>query len=237
MQGYYYAGDYFVTVALFSQSLTVPDAVRNVIGNSRIYQQALELGIVNYTALAEQIKPQIEQLIGSKANTNTIVVAIKRLSDSLEKKQLDEKSRMIPNGAKAKLSLTGSILDLDLPNDKNEAVVDALSGILQDSTGFNFFQTDSHMTLLAEDAKEIRDILSSVLDKFEGTLNEGLSKITVALNPQEQDPYDMLSIVSGTLYAHQIHIRSAFFTGDEMVLVLSDKDAARAYDLIRTKIG
>jgi hypothetical protein len=39
------------------------------------------------------------------------------------------------------------------------------------------------------------------------------------------------------LYNHQIPIHSAFFTTNEMVLILSDKDAAKAYDLIRMKIG
>jgi hypothetical protein len=32
-------------------------------------------------------------------------------------------------------------------------------------------------------------------------------------------------------------VHSAFFTPSEIVLILGDKDAARAYDLIRMKMG
>jgi len=39
------------------------------------------------------------------------------------------------------------------------------------------------------------------------------------------------------LYNHQIPIHSAFFTTNEVVLILGYKDAAKAYDLIRMKIG
>src|SRR5205085_9729813 len=161
----------------------------------------------------------------------------KRLSDSLEKKkkQREGVKSVSPSPAKAKLSLTGSILDVDLQ--KDDDMVDTLSEFFQGSTGYNLFQTDNHFTLLAEDAGGIRDVIANVLNKFEGTLVEGLSKITIALSPDDHDPYDVLSLVSGILYSNEIPIRSAYFAGNEMVLVLRDKDAARAYDLIRMKIG
>jgi len=63
---------------MHSQPFSVPEAIREVLANNRIYLQALELGITNFTALAERIKPDIEKLIGTKVNLNTIVVAIKR---------------------------------------------------------------------------------------------------------------------------------------------------------------
>lgn len=223
---------------MFAQSITVPEAVRRVISSNRLYEQALELGIVNYTALAVRIKLEVEELMGTKANTNTIVVAIKRLSDSIERRRQAQESTT-PSAAgggmaKAKLSLTGSILDLDLEMDDD--VVNTLNDFLRDTNKYNFFQTDKRFTVLAEDAEEIRDAIANVLTKFEGTLVEGLSKITIALSPNENDPYDILSVVSGILYSNQIPVRSVFFTGNEMVLVLSNKDAAKAYDLIRMKI-
>jgi hypothetical protein len=227
---------------MYSEATSVPDAIRKVLGSDHVYMQALALGIANYTALAERIKPEIEKLIGSKVNLNTIVVAIKRLADALEKKNLQQhNSSTHLTAAKAKMSLTGSIIDIDFQKENNDDDNDVLTHVLdeffeQDSR-YNLFQTQNHFSLLTEDADEIRRMVADAIQKFDGTIREGLSKITISLTPDDQSRYQTLSLVSNILYNHQIPIHSAFFTTNEMVLILSDKDAAKAYDLIRMKLG
>jgi hypothetical protein len=139
------------------------------------------------------------------------------------------------------MSLTDSIIDIDFQKENNDDDNDALARILdeffeQDSS-YNLFQTDSHFSLLTEDADEIRRMVSGTIQKFDGRIREGLSKITVSLTPDDPSRYHILSLVSNILYNHQIPLHSAFFTTNEMVLILSDKDAAKAYDLIRMKLG
>jgi hypothetical protein len=227
---------------MYSEATSVPDAIRKVLGSDHVYMQALALGIANYTALAERIKPEIEKLIGSKVNLNTIVVAIKRLADALEKNNLQQhNSSTHLTAAKAKMSLTGSIIDIDFQKENNDDDNDVLTHVLdeffeQDSR-YNLFQTQNHFSLLTEDADEIRRMVADAIQKFDGTIREGLSKITISLTPDDQSRYHTLSLVSNILYNHQIPIHSAFFTSNEMVLILSDKDAAKAYDLIRMKLG
>ena len=228
---------------MYAEALSVPEAIRKILANDHVYMQALTLGIANYTALAERIKPDIERLTGSKVNLNTIVVAIKRFADTLEKKNMQQKenSNTHLTTTKAKMSLTGSIIDIDFQKENNDNDNDALATILdeffeQDSR-YNLFQTDSHFSLLTEDADEIRRMVANAIQKFDGKISEGLSKITVSLTPDDQSPYHILSVVSNILYNHQIPIHSAFFTANEIVLILNDKDAAKAYDLIRMKLG
>ena len=227
---------------MYLEATSVPEAIRKVLGNDHVYMQALALGITNYTALAERIKPEIEKLIGSKVNLNTIVVAIKRLADALEKNNLQQhNSSTHLTAAKAKMSLTGSIIDIDFQKENNDDDNDVLTHVLdeffeQDSR-YNLFQTQNHFSLLTEDADEIRRMVADAIQKFDGTIREGLSKITISLTPDDQSRYHTLSLVSNILYNHQIPIHSAFFTTNEMVLILSDKDAAKAYDLIRMKLG
>ncbi len=216
---------------MFSQVLTVPDAVRAVLANNNSYLQALELGIANYTALAERIKPDIEKLIGSKVNLNTVVVAIKRFADSL-----DEKPDSKPLTTKAKMSLTGSIIDVSFQKENDEDLAAILDEFFERDNRYHLFQTDNHLTLLAEDAEDTRKIVTSALEKFDGKVLEGLSRVSLSLNSEEQSPYYLLSLISTILYNHRISVHSAFFTADEIVLILSNKDAAKAYDLIRMRI-
>jgi hypothetical protein len=228
---------------MYSETVSVPEAIRKILANDHVYMQALVLGIANYTALAERIKPDIERLTGSKVNLNTIVVAIKRFADALEKKNMQqENSSTHLTTAKAKMSLTGSIIDIDFQKEKNndndnDALASVLDEFFEQDSRYNLFQTDTHFSLLTEDADEIRRMVANAIQKFDGKISEGLSKITVSLTPDDQSPYHILSLVSNILYNHQIPIHSAFFTTNEVVLILGDKDAAKAYDLIRMKIG
>jgi hypothetical protein len=227
---------------MYSEAVSVPEAIRKILTNDHVYMQSLALGIANYTALAERIKPDIERLIGSKVNLNTIVVAIKRFADALEKKNMQqENSSTHPTAAKAKMSLTGSIIDIDFQKENNDDDNDALASVLDDfieqESRYNLFQTDSHFSLLTEDADEIRKMVANAIQKLDAKISEGLSKITVSLTSDDQSAYHILSLISNILYNHQIPIHSAFFTANEVVLILSDKDAAKAYDLIRMKIG
>jgi hypothetical protein len=227
---------------MYADVISVPEAIRKVLANDHVYMQALVLGIANYTALAERIKPDIERMIGSKVNLNTIVVAIKRIADILEKKNLQQQNNGTHlTSAKAKMSLTGSIIDIDFQKENNDNDNDALASFLdeffeQDSR-YNLFQSDSHFSLLTEDADEIRRMVAGAIQRFDGKIREGLSKITLSLTPDDQSPYHILSVVSNIMYNNQIPIHSAFFTTNEVVLILGDKDAAKAYELIRMKIG
>ena len=221
---------------MFSQASSVPDAVREVIASNHAYFQALDLGIASYTALAEKIKPDIEKLIGSKVNLNTIVVAIKRFADALKKNP--QHSAKASLTIKAKMSLTGSVIDINFQKeDENYTLANILNDFFEQENRYNLFQTNNHFTLITEDADKIRDIVADAITKFDGKLMEGLSKITISLAEEEdQSPYNLLLLVSNILYNHQIPLHSVFFTPLEMVLILNNKDAAKAYDLIWTKL-
>jgi len=224
---------------MYPQALSVPDALREVLGNNNVYLEALQMGIANYTALAEKVRPDIERLTGYKVNQNTIVVAIKRLADALGKSQSQDNTK--PSiSTKVKMSLTGSIIDIDFQKEDYEdedALTNVLDELFQQENRYSLFQTDNHFTLLTEDADEIRKIIANAIEKFGGgNLKEDLSKVTISLGPDEQSTYYHLSLISNILYNHQIPVHSAFFTPHEIVLILGDKDAARAYDLIRLKM-
>jgi phosphotransacetylase len=92
-----------------------------------------------------------------------------------------------------------------------------------------------------DDDKEVRNIVATASKKFDGRIKGGLSKITITipsiLNEINNNTYyNFISSVSDMIYNSRIHVQDAFFTPNEIVLILDDKDAARAYELLRAKI-
>ena len=231
--------------------MSVPQAVMEILSSNNLYLQALQSGIANYTALAQRIKPEIEKLTASNVNTGTIVVAIKRLVDNLHKEEEIENNSTPDNNNQAaiiegvRMSLTGSIMDVDF----NESEFDQLSHLLDEifdkrsNFSYNLFQSNKQIRLLAEDVEEFRNLVSIASKKLDGRIKERLSKITITIPPHSEeedvDPNaytNFISFVSDIIYNSRIKLEDAFFTPQEIVLVLEDKDAARAYELISTKI-
>jgi hypothetical protein len=220
-----------------TSSLSVPQAIRELLYSNNLYLQALQSGIANYTALAHKMKVDVERLTNSNVNIGTIVVAIKRYADTLEdeqKKNFDENNYSLEG---ARMSLTGSIIDVDFDEGEFEELSHMLDEIFEkENSGYNLFQTNKQLQLFAEDIEEIRDIVSLASKKFDGKIKEGLSKITITFPSNNLNHYNLLSIVSDVLYNNRIPLHNAFFTPDEIVLILNNKDASKVYELLRAKI-
>src|SRR6267378_1777560 len=72
------------------KNMTVPEAVRQILTKNYPIYQCLKMKLTNFHSVAELIQPHVQQLTGRKPTINTLVVAIKRFSDTLEElKSLD----------------------------------------------------------------------------------------------------------------------------------------------------
>jgi hypothetical protein len=156
----------------------------------------------------------------------------------------------------ARMSLTGSIIDVDFEDREFDEISNILEEFFENESGsYNIFQTNKQLTLFAEDIEEIRNIVSTASKRFDGKIKEGLSKITISLPSSaasaspldssdeerqrlgQKPDYNMLSLVSDVLYNNQISLYNAFFAPNEIVLILNNKDAAKAYELLRANIS
>ena len=63
---------------------TISSVVENYIKNKPFLSTALSEGIINLTSLSRKIKPQIELVLRKKIRSGAIVMALKRISNSLE---------------------------------------------------------------------------------------------------------------------------------------------------------
>jgi len=122
--------------------------------------------------------------------------------------------------------------------DFNELKYDQFSVILDEifeketNLNYNLFQTDKQIRLLLDDVEEVRNIVMKASKKFDGKIKDGLSKITITvpslLDKNSKKMYhNIISSVSAIIYNSRIELQDAFYTPDEIVLVLEDTDAAR----------
>ena len=224
---------------MYSNVPTVSQAIRNILLANNIYLNAIRSGIANYTALAVKIKPEVEKITNSKVNTNTIVVSIKRLSDIIQEKEREDISKKDNEMIKgARISLTTSILGVEFG--KETDAIEKILNLFDRDTDirFNIFQTKNQIKLFIENIKEIKERFSKDFRQTPSKIKEGVSMLNITLPWPETEfekTYQLLSIISNILYNNQIILHDAFFTPNEIVLIINDTDAAKAYELFRLK--
>ena len=230
---------------MFPSNVSVPQAIKEILFSNNLYLQTLLAGIANYTALAQKIKPDVEKITASEVNIGTIVVAIKRLVDNLQSKRNADKisaSNDYPI-VDVRMSLTGGIIDVDFNESKFDQFSFIIDEIFEKETNhkYSLFQTDKQIRLLLDDVEEIRNTTVRAFKKFDGKIRAGLSKITITIpsllkSNDTRTYHRFISSVSDIIYNSRIELQDAFYTPNEIVLVLNDTDAARAYELLRAKI-
>ncbi len=214
--------------------MSVPDIVKEIITHNRSIYDCMKMDIINYTALAVKIQPEVERIIGSQANLNTIVVAIKRYSDSFEEKDNIKREAVLKN---ARLSLTDKIMDVKFSlngMDSNETsnIMDKFSHMKSD---YEFFRLADSFIVLAEDIDDVREVFST-LPNNENLFNTGLAKLKITLINNENRS-DVTSYITELLHNNGIEMKNAFFSLDSIIIIIDAKDASQAYQILYSEIN
>jgi len=213
--------------------MSVPEVVREMITRNRSIYDCMKMDLINYTALAVKIQPEIEKILGNSVNLNTVVVAIKRYADSFEIKEEVKEESVLKN---ARLVLTDGIMDIKFSiKDSNEidpmTILDKFSKV---TNNYDFFRLSDSFRFLTEDMEDIRQIFRNISNR-DDMFSTGLAKIRISI-PTSQNQSDVVSYVAEVLHANGIELVNAFFSQDSIVIVLNEKNSSRAYDILHSDI-
>ena len=211
---------------------SVPEVVREIITQNRSIYDCMKMDLINYTALAVKIQPEVEKHLGNSANLNTIVVAIKRFADSFEQKEEIRNESILKN---ARLKLTGGIMDIKFSS--NEFGMQDFAALMEKfakiNSDYELIRLEDTFSVLADDLPDIREML--VPFPNEESFSTGLAKIKIHI-PEEQSHSDAVSYVAEILHTNGIELVRAIFGQDNIIIVLKEKNASRAYEILRSEI-
>lgn len=214
-------------------SMSIPELVREIVTRNRSIYDCMKMDLINYTALAVKIQPEIEKILGGTVNLNTIVVAIKRYADSFEIKENIREESVLKN---ARLVLTDGMMDIkfsmkDFAEMDTMSILDKFSKI---TNNYEFFRLSDSFRFLTEDIESIRQIFENVPNN-ESMFSTGLAKIRISI-PINQNQSDVVSYVAEILHDNGIELVNAFFSQESIIIILNEKDASRAYEILHSDI-
>jgi len=215
-------------------TMSIPEIVREIVTRNRSIYDCMKMDLINYTALAVKIQPEIEKIVGGSVNLNTVVVAIKRYADSFEIKENIKEESVLKN---ARLALTDGMMDItfsqkDFAEMDPTLILDKFSKI---TSNYEFFRLSDSFRFFTEDMESIRQIFENIPNR-ESMFSTGLAKIRISI-PQNQNQTDVVSYVAEILHDNGIELVNAFFSQDSIIIILNEKDASRAYEILHSDIA
>lgn len=210
--------------------VTIPEVVEEIVKKSPFLEEGLSRGLINYSAFAREVKPQIEKGLYKSVKEGAIVMALKRISEGLSQKFTGIESINL-----ADLTVRSNLCEITFQNsDTIPAKTRQLFGTITD-------QKDVICTL-SEGVRETTFIISSELKeqvmkifKTELLIAEinSLSSITIRL-PKE------VVYIPGVYYRilkmlawENINVVEVLSTYTELTILVETKYVDKSFSILR----
>ena len=212
--------------------VTVPEVVEKIVRRSPFLDEALSLRILNHSAVARMIKPEVETELMKKVRHGAVVVALNRLSRRIVKRARKQKSvfRRAPE-----LTVRSNLVELTYANSENlvlrqRRLLDQHGG--KSNLVLTFTQGINETTIVA--SRELREKIQThfrgekLIDKI-----DNLSTVSVLLPRNTALIPGVYSYILKALAWEGINVVEVVSTLNELMIVLEDKNIQQAFSVIK----
>lgn len=210
---------------------SVQEAVRVIITQNPYLYRGIRMQVINYSAAARYIQEDVEDLAGNQVDPNTIVTAIMRFSrEALEEEPSEHRGALYGS----RLNLVTDVKELSLKVSRREQteIIEALMEHQKQGLPVRFHQFPDSLKVLTTGDAMIQ--LMQDLWQYEPKLSEGYAELNITTTPGD-DRYDRIALLTDLLFRNGVHMVDAFFTDDEISLVIHEEDASKAFEALRSQ--
>ncbi|MFO7829887.1 MAG: aspartate kinase [Bacteroidales bacterium] len=213
--------------------ITISQAIVDIINRKPFITEALNDGIINFSALAQVLKPEVEERLSKQVNPNAIMMSLRRLKTSNDisiTKKLEVLIKSLGD-----IIVRSNLVDYTFRN--SETLLKKQQELLQMISGRkDFFYT------ISQGVYETTFVLSDLLKDelpfiFEGekliSYRFNLSSITIKLPAENIDQPGLYYFIFRKLAWEGINILEVISTTNEFTILLKDIDIDRAFSAIK----
>ncbi len=212
--------------------ITIPEVVESIVKKSLFLEEALFREIINFSALARLIKPDVERELMKEAQESAITIALIRLAKKIKAKgeRLIDEFKSTPD-----IIVRSNLVEVTYPNSSSlflsrKRLLDQLSG--KQAYFLTFTQGINETTIIA--SKELKEKMMAIFSEEKAmSWIEDLSSITVLLPQDTALIPGVYSYILKALSWEGISIVEVVSTLNELTIVLEDTDIDRAFSIIK----
>ena len=215
---------------------SIASVVRDVVMTKPCVMECLVRGLINYSALARYVLPEIKSSLGlSTINVGTIKVSLVRLRDRLSKELRIIEDKVLSILARSALRLE---MDLIVITVSREYIQQKLSSLIHELRNARFLQiTQGINTYTIVIAKEDLNKLTSLLGRNIPIDIIDDQAAIILISPKEiLTTPGFVSYVTGILAWNGINITQIISCYLDTILIINSNDALKAYSLLHSLI-
>jgi len=201
-------------------------------------KDALILGILNYSAFARLVLPEIEKELGRKVRREAIVIATQRYQQRLKGNVKSENLRQLIS--KTTISLRSDIIDVSLKrNNRTHQIINELMTKVEWEEDDIFFVVQGrHEVELYIDRRTYQEFKKELSKMDTLRTIENLVMIVINEPPGELvTTPGFLHFITGIFALNGINLPQIVSTQSDMILMVDNKDASKGYDLLNDAIA
>lgn len=212
--------------------ITVPEVVEDIVKRSPFLEEGLSLGLINLSALARRIQPEIQEKLWKDIQEGAIVMALKRLSSRLQKRE----STITPVLKKiTDISVRSNLVEYAFQNsstlfDRQRQLMTSIEG----KSNIFLTMTDGiHETSLFASKsleKQIEDIFGA--EHLRKRI-DNLSAITLILPEETIDVPGVYYTILKMLAWEGINFIEAVSSFTELTIIVEDKNVDAAFSVLK----
>lgn len=214
---------------------TTSEAVMDLVTRNHPIYQCLRMGLINYHALASMIKPTVDRITERDISVNTLVVAIKRFSDTQSNLALPPTMSILRD---PRMTLTSGVVDVTI-YPAREDFINELKRLVELSTELDelphIFPLVSSIKIIA-DANDYGKLKAVLEGRYPLRPRINTAKLTLHLSEEAQKTPGLVAYITDLLYRDGINIVDAFLGYEDIILILDESDGPRAYTLLQEAI-
>ncbi len=214
-----------------SRRNSVQEAVRVIITQNPYLYRGLRMQVINYSAVARYIQDQVKDMSGNEVDPNTIVTAIMRFS-----KEAREQETRPSEGALAgsRFNLVTDIIDITIPSNALDqaTIIEQLSTLQKRGLNIKLHQYQGSLKVIA--TSEAMHEFMQDLWQYNPVVREGYAELNVVM-AQDTSRYDRVALLTDLLFRHGVHLVNAFFSQNEISLIVNEEDASKAFEVLRSQ--
>lgn len=210
--------------------VTVSAAAKKLVDEKPLLQEGLRQGIISFAALAERIKPQVEQQLGKKIKEAAIVMALRRHGEALEESDV----KRISFEPHIQLTLKTNLVYFSVKRSTQLfRKLEELYKLFDYGAGdtFNIIHGNYEVSIITNEKHEKKiAAAASELGAGQVTTREK-NLVSISMSFGRDFPYTpgALFAVTRKLYWDNVNIFEVVSAATELTLIFQKKDAMRAY--------
>ncbi len=210
---------------------SISSAIKEIVDSKPMLYEAMNQGIVNYANLAENLRPEVQMMVGGKVELPAIIMALRRYAERM--KPLAEKK--MPFSFKSEIVMKTGLMDITLV--KTPSLLTKLKRIYElidhdKGETLNIIQGNYEITIVIND-KYRKDITALLKDEKIINQEKDLVSFTMSFTKGFFYSPGIIAKVTRKLAWENINIFEVISTMTELIFIVHSKDAMRAYKTLQ----